>query len=299
MLHTAKKTPLVLWAVWLLSAGFFVFLLIKGGYLSVYAHSALLFCAEKLIPSLFPFAVLSGIISAFSCGNGKPLPILGIPTGSLFAILLGIFSGYPMGAIAAKGLYDRGTLSEKEAAYLSACFNNASLAFLLFTVSPLFEGKGLLIFLSETLASLVAALLFKPRQTGTHTLALTENEMPTLATVTSAVTNAAHAMLTLTAFVTLFSILSGVLSIIKPLAALYPYLILLLEPTAAIRMLASSSSAASLPMAAFALGFSGISVLMQTVSVWEGKLPFVKTAVIRLVIGTLSAVFTLFFSKIL
>ncbi|MBQ7365497.1 MAG: hypothetical protein IJW46_07855 [Clostridia bacterium] len=293
-----NKTLPVLWGAVLL---FFVLLLVMRTEISRAAYDALVFSAKKLIPALFPFALLAKLTAALPYPQKvRHLP-MGLSLSALPACLLGLLAGYPMGALAAKGLYDSGTVGKKEALRLTACTNNASLAFLLMTVAPLFGGQsiGWVLFFSASSASLIALVLTNDRSPKSVSLPLPRTQEPFVSLLTRAIAEAAEAMLTLTAFVTFFAIVSRLCFLIPPLVGLSPYLMLFLEPTAAVRTLAVSSLSGKLPLAAFALGFSGLSVLMQDHAIWEGKLPLTKIAACRLLIGILSAIFSLFFQKIL
>ena len=302
MLHTVTKPKPTVLVWWALTLFFFLVLLVRGSGLSLAAYDALLFSAKRLIPSLFPFAVVAKVVASLPISSRSAhIPLLHLPLSALPALFLGLISGYPMGAIAAKGLYDNGKLSRKSAEVLSATFNNASLAFLLFTVSPLFSNTrlGAILFISQTLASLTVAVFVFPKESRSSLPDCDTHNARFFEILGSAVTKAAEAMLTLTAFVTFFAILAEMLATVSPLRAIYPTLLLLLEPTAALRYLASSPTALTLPLAAFTLGFSGLSVLLQSLAVWNFEISLQKSLLIRLFIGILSALFSLFFQKIL
>ena len=302
MLHTVTKpkTPVLVW--WALTLLFFLVLLVRGARLSLAAYDALLFSAKRLIPSLFPFAVVAKVVASLPTpSHSTRIPLLRLPLSALPALFLGLISGYPMGAIAAKGLYDNGKLSRTSAEVLSATFNNASLAFLLFTVAPLFSNTrlGAILFASQTLASLCVAVLVFPKEPPSLLPDCDTESKSFFEILGSAVTKAAQAMLTLSAFVTFFAILAEMLAAVSPLRSIYPILLLFLEPTAALRSLARAPTALTLPLAAFTLGFSGLSVLLQSLAVWNFEASLQKSLLIRLFIGVLSALFALFFEKIL
>ena len=147
--HTEKSKPsaraLLLFVV---TVAFFV-LLIKGGTrLSDAAYDSLSFAIKKLIPSMFLFAVATGLATFLqSPSHQKKLPLLSLPSSAALPLAIGLFSGFPMGAYAARRLYERGGISRKAAEHLAAFANNASFGFLYFTVSSLFSSKkvGLLL----------------------------------------------------------------------------------------------------------------------------------------------------------
>ncbi len=104
---------------------------------------------ERMIPTLFPFMVLSGVIIRMDLTDAfvKMLnPILGglfrIRPACVHGMLVGFLCGFPMGAHVAAQLYEQGQISKAEAAYLlSFCNNIGPVYFLSFVMSVLSLGK--------------------------------------------------------------------------------------------------------------------------------------------------------------
>lgn len=74
------------------------------------AQDAMLLCAQTLIPSLFPFFVLSSLLIA--CGASELLsallsllmrPLFGLSGAGAAALALGLCGGYPVGAVLSQG----------------------------------------------------------------------------------------------------------------------------------------------------------------------------------------------------
>ena len=102
------------------------------------ARDAMLLCAQTLIPSLFPFFVLSSLLIA--CGASELLsallsplmrPLFGLSGAGAAALALGLCGGYPVGARTAAELVENGALSRDEGERLLAFCNNAWPGFLL------------------------------------------------------------------------------------------------------------------------------------------------------------------------
>lgn len=106
-------------------------------------------------------------------------------------------------------------------------------------------------------------------------------------------------MLSLSAFVVFFSVLTKALLIV----GVPTWITLLLEPTSAIRFAASLTPqiglSLSLSLAAFALGWSGFSVIMQTQALFKGKLPLSWHIICRAAIGSASFAIAFLLSSIL
>ena len=303
MNHTANKGtkearlfPIIPLAV------IFVLLIYKGSVLADAAYESLAFAATKLIPSMFLFAVFTKIASGIAFPDTRrKIPLLRLPASAAPSLLIGLLSGFPMGAYAAKSLVDHGMLDEKQAIHLACFANNASLGFLVFTVGELFHAPrvGWLLFLSGTLASLIIGILFAPKPSQ-DTLALTREPPKAFFTLfCESITSATNAMLTLAGYLTLFGTLAEAIVMTHLPAPFITAFLLLLEPTAAVRHLATLPQEIALPLAAFALGFSGLSILMQSMTVWQNRLPLSRLVAMRAMIGLLSAFFILTFEKIL
>ena len=110
-----------------------VVLLIKNASNAIrYASDAIDLCLEMIVPTLFPFFICSGILiySGFCELLAKAFqfcmyPLFRIsPVGSS-AFILGIVSGYPLGAVTAGELYSNNYLSKTEAERLLAFCNNS------------------------------------------------------------------------------------------------------------------------------------------------------------------------------
>ena len=102
------------------------------------ARDALALCAQTVIPSLFPFFVLSSLL--VSCGAADALshllaplmrPLFGLSGTGAAALGLGLCGGYPVGARTAAVLTESGALSREEGERLLAFCNNAGPGFLL------------------------------------------------------------------------------------------------------------------------------------------------------------------------
>ncbi len=115
-------------------------------------------CAEVLIPSLFPFFVLSGVIADIGLDA-----LFGVSRG---IFLLGTVCGYPLGTRAVCDGFQTGRLSRKEACRLLACTANASPAFLIIAVGQTIlrdTAKGIALFAAQFAVSLTIFLLFVPK----------------------------------------------------------------------------------------------------------------------------------------
>ena len=108
-------------------------------------------CAGVLVPTLFPYMVISEMLVRADLGYylGKILEqpmrrIFGISGSGAGALALGIICGFPIGAKTAVTLYSRGELSNNECKRLLAFCNYPSAPFVIFAVGKNLLGNTLL-----------------------------------------------------------------------------------------------------------------------------------------------------------
>ena len=259
----------------LLCAALLVWFLADASAVRQAAADALKLCAVSVIPSLFPFLVVTGLL--ISLGFGAALSPTLAPLMSLYrlpgnagsAVLLGFLGGYPVGTRAAAELYRRGLLTKNETERLLTFCNNANPAFLISVLgSGVFHSvnAGIWLLLIHVLSAFLTGLLFRghhdPRD-APPTLSDTPSDF--FPAFVDAVTNAASAMLRVCAFVVFFSVL------VRPLRtwnhpAAAPC-VGLLELFSLTPML--TPDAYGFVLASLCAGWGGVSALAQTAAVLQ------------------------------
>lgn len=99
------------------------------------ARSAVILCITTVIPSLFPFFVLSDLLTGNMAGIRIPgmrfwCKYMGIPAGAEGIFVTGLLGGYPTGAQAVHQLWQNGDLSTTDARHMLSFCSNAGPAFL-------------------------------------------------------------------------------------------------------------------------------------------------------------------------
>lgn len=99
------------------------------------AREGISLCISAVIPSLFPFFVLTNLLTGSLVGAGtrflRPLGRLcGIPEGGESLLITGLLGGYPAGAGCIRQAYDAGQLSPSDARRLLGFCSNAGPSFL-------------------------------------------------------------------------------------------------------------------------------------------------------------------------
>ena len=166
-----------------------VVLLIKNASSAIrYASDAIDLCLEMIVPTLFPFFICSGILiySGFCELLAKAFqfcmyPLFRIsPVGSS-AFILGIVSGYPLGAVTAGELYANNYISKTEAERLLAFCNNSGPLFILGSVGIAIYSNikyGIALYVAHILAALTVGILFRFYGRNKHTAPPTRMTTP-------------------------------------------------------------------------------------------------------------------------
>lgn len=126
------------------AAAAMVLLVLDSKTAGIGAYDGIKLCLTTVIPSLFPFLVLSGIMTA-AFGDKAfallrlPGKICRIPAGSEALLLTGLLGGYPVGAQCVSRAYQDDRLSRTDAQRMLGFCSNAGPAFIFGMTASLFE----------------------------------------------------------------------------------------------------------------------------------------------------------------
>lgn len=256
-------------------------------------------CLQTVLPSLFPFFVLSSLLVQSDVPRllsramaGVMYPLFGVSGAGASALILGLLGGYPVGARTVAELYGRGEIAREEAEQLLAFCNNSGPGFLLGVVGIGVFGSasaGMRLYMVHIAAALLVGFLFRfyggSDPLCTHgTKPAASPDVPPLAQLfTEAVTGSFLAVLNICAFVLFFMIalrllsLTGLLHLLAAAleAALSPFGMtehlstaffagLLELSTGAACMQGAPLTPGTAALAAFLLGWGGLSVHCQS-----------------------------------
>ncbi len=265
------------------------------------ARRGLSLCGETIIPSLFPFLVLSTFIIgsglADSCGRlFEPVTrrVFRLPGCAGTALILGAIGGYPVGASAVAQLSKSGSLSKRQSEGLLCFAINSSPAFIIGAVGSGFLGStqaGILLYIAHLAASFSIGLIMSLGTKGA--VGKLRGETARInsgagggfsSTFVTAVTNSAQSIIIISAFVVLFSsinslmdytgvtrLIAGAASGLLPTPAADPQfynrvLAGILEVTNGCAAAAGSAGLPAVLLSAAMLGFCGLSVQFQVIS---------------------------------
>lgn len=273
----------------LLCGGCLVLMLYYSDCAIEYMSAGLQLCAVTVIPSLFPFMVISGLMVSVGMGEllGRPCEgvvrrLFGVSGASTCALLMGAVCGFPIGAGTVMSLLDSGSISRREAERLLCFCNNPSSAFLINAVGiSLYSSRRAgIIFYFVTLSTAViigigARLLCGSVASADGSVQRRHPPLPGLDGFTGAVSGAATGMLGVCAYVVFFSAIMGCLGqLLRELgcpAALCALLYSAVELSGGVSAAAALSGRARLLITAFAIGWSGLSVHFQIMSLCRGR----------------------------
>ena len=172
------------------------------------AREGIELCVRTVIPSLFPFFVLSILLTGSLTGREMPIlrpleKLTGIPKGSGSILLTGLLGGYPVGAQSVAQAKETGRLSPGDARRMLAFCNNAGPAFLFGMASSLFPKPWMAWALwALHILSALTVSLFLPGESAREIHTAPGNR-PTLS---SAMASALRVMATVCGWVVLFRV---------------------------------------------------------------------------------------------
>jgi len=236
------------------------------------AKDGLILCLYTVIPTLFPYCVLSilfrSMISGRSLAVMRPLErFIQAPSGYGSILLLGMLGGYPTGAICMQeAIKDKSTQAD-DAKYLRAFCNNAGPSFIIGIVACCFKQKyyTVILILIQVLSALLCCLVFSkeyPVRCNTHA--------PKRITLTAAIKQGSMNMANVCGIIVLFR---AFMNIIDRHMSIYiqqdirVIIVGILELTNGITLLPTlKQESLMFVTAAGMLSFGGLCVTMQTLA---------------------------------
>ena len=266
--------------------------------------------ANSVVPSLFPFFVATDLLMHTNFVNilGRFLnklmkPLFNIRGEGAFGFIMGLISGYPVGAKIACDFRENNICSKEECERLLSFTNNSGPLFIVGTVGISMFGNstiGLLLLVTHILACITVGIIFRFWKFNTSTFntdinkksSFNKNKNVTFSNLfevlVKSITNSISTVLMIGGFVVIFSsiisilkssgILNSLVYIFTPLfdfmhidtSFIYGILTGLLEITNGISIISNihiKAISINIVLTAFLLGFGGLSVLLQVLSI--------------------------------
>lgn len=273
----------------------------------VAAKNGLYLWANNIIPALFPFFIATELLSNTNVINilGRFFnkfmrPLFNVPGEGSYPLIIGIISGYPVGAKIVCDMRNKSLLTKAQAERLLAFTNNSGPLFILGTVGiGLFKDTttGIILLFTHILASFTVGILFrfwKYKDTNIASVTSTTNNSVNFVNknnigdvLSTAIKNSILTILNIGGFIVLFSVIISIFNkthlidlIATVLTPLFNILHItpdfaqgiingFLEITNGLQQISSipiKNISFSIIICAFILGFGGISVLLQVYS---------------------------------
>lgn len=248
-----------------------------------YARGGLGMAGEIIVPSLFPFFICSGLLiySGFCEILAKLMqpvmkPLFNVNGAGAAAFVLGIISGYPLGALTACQLYEKSYLSKSEAERMLAFCNNSGPLFILGAVGiSLYQNPkvGTLLYISHIISAVFTGFIFKFYKKNEYNAPRSriETEAGSIGEIFSTVLiNSVQSILTVCGAVIFFSVVSSLITDLLPLTPWIKIFVTgLLEFVTGVKLIAYSNMPLyeKLVLSAAIVGFAGVSVHVQVLGV--------------------------------
>lgn len=264
-----------IWTIILAAAGMLVMILDSKTAL-MGAAEGLELCVKSVIPSLFPFFVLSMLLTSALSGTKMTLlrpvgKLCGIPKGAESLIAVGLLGGYPVGAQTVAQLYRDGSLSEKSARRLLGFCSNAGPAFIFGIVAGKFSNvwMGWALWIIHILSALLVGAILPGKENG-----MIRHSKQTNLKMTDALSRSITVCATVCGWVVLFRVLMAFMSrwilwmIPQNLQVTVIGLLELANGCCELDLIRDENL--RFVIASAVLAFGGLCVTMQTASVTEG-----------------------------
>ncbi len=243
--------------------------------LSRYVASGLGLSVGVIIPSVFPFLILTDVAMRYIHFERIGLlrrifeRLFHINGSALSVFVCGILCGFPLGARLAVMMYENGKISKCECERLMAFTNNASPGYVICAVGLAMRGslsEGIALYISMITASIITGVLIgvnKNKSNIPHYIS--KQNYYFSESVKSAITVCLH----VSGFVTVFSIAVGLIDELVPWEIVKAFIIPFFEIGNAAIFLSDLyilPKWATLALTAFSISFSGLCVSAQTLS---------------------------------
>lgn len=254
-------------------------------------------CAFSLLPSLFPYMIISGIF--LSSGGLEAVSeiihkflknFLKFSKNGCGGFILSLFCGYPTGARISQELLKDDLISEKEASRLFLIANIPGFGFCVSFLNAKYA-NGLKIYISYLLTAIILNFIFSHFLKYEEITFTKKESLPFYKCITDSVKSAGITMLNLCSFVCFFSCLSSVFKLFVKNKKLYAVISAFLEiTTGAEEIQKNFPHKEACYLTVFFTGFCGLSVLFQSLSFSSEKANIKLLLLTRFMFACLSVI---------
>lgn len=287
---------------------FFIFLIIYSNDNLNATKVGLELWIKSVVPSLFPFFIATELLNYTNIAkifskvfNKMMRPIFNIPGEGAYAFLMGIVSGYPVGAKIVSDFYSRKKCTKDESERMLAFTNNSGPLFIIGTVGILLFANtciGVLLLVTHILSSITVGIIYgicsrayNSSKLDPLSIACPDNTVDSQSSLkdlgnilSSSISKSIYTILQIGGFVILFSIIltmlnnlniinifSNTLRIFRiPEDFTKGFVSGIIELTNGVNIIScikTKNISANIIICAFLLGFGGFSILLQVLGI--------------------------------
>ncbi len=302
MLSDKLKSNLINITAFIISVVIAFCLLCYPSVVSKGITDGLFLCSGVVIPSLFPFMVLSSFLvkSGFCNKIGhflEPLTktLFKLPGCTAGVIFMSLIGGFPVGAKMTYEMFENKQITKFQAKRMMLFCINAGPAFVINAVGYAMFGSskiGVIIFaslcISSILIGIVTAFTENNEECEIICSPTIKNDAKISRAITDSASDGAQAIFSVCVWVILFSCLGAIISLPPISESIATFIKCILEVTSGCKV---ASESVSIPTIAFVLGWSGLCVHCQIMRYLQGvEINLSKFFLSRLVCATVSSV---------
>ncbi len=241
------------------------------------ALSSIRLCYRVLVPTLFPMMVLTGIAirlgalnSLGKLGNRLFSPLFGINGKYFISFIIGALGSAPTGALAVKNLtFEGDNDDEAQSGMLLSSVVSFGFIYSVIGLNYFHSGlHGILLFLFQIISVMITAAFLRPRKRLTDVIRVARSPEKLSKAVAFSIRDAASGMLSICGSVIFFSALSGVIVSLPLPQGIKIFVCPFFELVSGIQYLSGKFAENTLfVIISSAVGWSGLSMIFQTISV--------------------------------
>lgn len=293
-------------------------------------RSSLNIWVNNVIPSLFPFFIATELLNYTNIPkivgnifNKVMRPLFNVPGLGAYALIMGIISGYPIGAKIVTNFRNNNLCTKEEAERLITFTNNSGPLFILGTVGiTLFYDTsiGILLLSTHILACISVGIIFRfwkskeKEKRNTQTIDNTISFSSLGEVLSKSILSAINSIVLIGGFIVLFGVILSILkstyilNLLKMISlplfnflnipsdfivAILTGILELTSGVSTVSEIACKNLSINIIISAFLLGFGGISIMLQVLSVISKSDISIKPYILgKLLQGVLAAFYT-------
>lgn len=268
-----------------------------------YVYEGIYFTVKCIIPSLFPYMIITNVLIMTDSIKQLCTPIewimekAGINSYSARVFICSVLCGAPIGAISIKRLYDSGDITKKEADVLLSSLPPAGAAFVILAVGAGILRSfyiGTIMWVFFCIYSFLYLLILMPRKNSSRIRIDRSDDVGLIDALNESLKKSTASIINVSSVIIFFYTVTHTISEIMNSSGINRVIVSIV--CSLLEMGAGCKSVESLPIlknevCAFALGFGGISILMQVKGEGHDNSSASTYLISKLISGIASSIF--------